>query len=184
VIDVAADTAAFVWAQIALARAAASLEEALHHAQPAIERLTVIKSDGRDLVSVVRGIAEAQRTKLGEKYNQTYGYRKELDDRRARLRAKFGTLTDAELTQLKRLDELMVPVSVEVQKYEEEKAKIDSREKSSLQLIAATRDAMEQWAAAHREVTLNLENRRPVSAESLTDAAVELRGLVKRIREL
>jgi hypothetical protein len=43
---------------------------------------------------------------------------------------------------------------------------------------------MEQWAAAHREVALSLENRRPVSTESLTEAAVELRDLVKRIREL
>jgi hypothetical protein len=43
---------------------------------------------------------------------------------------------------------------------------------------------MERWAAAHREVALSLEHRRPVSVESLTDAAVEVRDLVKRVREL
>ena len=183
-IDVAADTAAFVWAQIALARAAASLEEALRQAQPAIERLTIIKSDSRDLVIVVRGLAEAQRTALGTTYNEALGYRKDLGGRRGRLRAKFGTLTDAEVAELRRIDELMVPVNAEAQRYEEQKAKVDTREKANLQLIAATRDAMEQWAAAHREVALSLENRRPVSTESLTEAAIELRDLVKRIREL
>jgi hypothetical protein len=182
--DVAADTAAFVWAQIALARGAASLEEALQHAQPAIERLTIIKSDSKDLVSVVRGLAEAQRAELGATYNEAIGYRKELAGRRARLRAKVATLTDAEGAELKRIDDFMAPPNAEVQKYEELKAKIDTREKANLQLIAATRDAMEQWAAAHREVALSLQNRRPVSTESLTEAAVELRDLTKRIREL
>ena len=182
--DVAADTAAFVWAQIALARGAASLEEALQHAQPAIERLTIIKSDSKDLVSVVRGLAEAQRAELGATYNEAIGYRKELAGRRARLRAKVATLTDAEGAELKRIDDFMAPPNAEVQKYEELKAKIDAREKANLQLIAATRDAMEQWAAAHREVALSLQNRRPVSTESLTEASVELRDLTKRIREL
>ena len=78
----------------------------------------------------------------------------------------------------------MAPPNAEVQKYDELKARIDAREKANLQLIAATRDAMEQWASAHREVALSLENRRPVSTEALTEAAVELRDLVKRIREL
>jgi hypothetical protein len=183
-VDVAADTAAFVWAQIALARAAASLGEALKAAQPAIERLTIIKSDSKDLVSVVRGLAEAQRSELSSTYNEAIGYRKDLAGRRAKLRAKFGTLTDAETTELKRIDDFMAPPNAEVQKYDDLKTKIDTREKANLQLIAATRDAMEQWAAAHGEVALALENRRPVSTESLTEATVELRDLVKRIREL
>jgi hypothetical protein len=183
-VEVAADTAAFVWAQIALAKAAGSLDEALKAAQPAIERLTIIKSDSKDLVVVVRGLAEAQRAELGATYNEALGYRKDLAARRAKLRAKFGTLTDAEAADLKRIDEFMTPPNAEVQKYDELKAKIDTREKANLQLIAATRDAIEQWAAAHREVALALENRRPVSTESLTEAAVELRDLVKRIREL
>ena len=182
--DVATDTAAFVWAQIALARAAASLEEALQQAQPAIERLTVIKSDSKDLVSIVRGLAEAQRVDLNATYNEAIGYRKDLAARRAKLRAKFGTLTDAEATELKRIDDFLVPPNAEVQKYDERKVKIDTREKANLQLIAATRDAMEQWASAHRDVALALQSRRPVSTESLIEASVELRDLVKRVREL
>jgi hypothetical protein len=184
-VDVAADTAAFVWAQIALARAAASLEEALKAAQPAIDRLTVIKSDSQDLVSIVRGLAEAQRTVLDATYNEAIGYRKDVAARRKTLRAKFSTgLTDAEAVELKRIDDFMAPPNAEVQKYDELKAKIDTREKANRQLIAATRDAIEQWASAHREVAIALQNRRPVSTESLTEAAIELRDLVKRTREL
>lgn len=181
---VAADTAAFVWAQIALARAAASLREALGHAQPAIERLTALRSDSADLVKVIRGVAEVQRTDLARTYDEAFGYRKVLAGRRGTLRARFGTLTEGELAELRRIEELMVPVNLEIEKYEERKARIDDRERASLQLIAATRDAMERWAAAHREVALSLESRQPVGVASLTDAALELRDLVKRIREL
>ena len=39
---------------------------------------------------------------------------------------------------------------------------------------------MERWATAHRELALSLQNRRAVSVESLSDAAIELRDLVKR----
>ena len=183
-VSVASDAAAFVWAQIALARGAASLEAALKEAQPAIERLTIIKSDSKDLVIVVRGLAQAQRTALVGTYNEALGFQKDVAARRSKLRAKFGTLTDAEAAELKRTDEFMVSPNAEAQKYDELKTKIDTREKANLQLIAATRDAIEQWAAAHREVALALENRRPVSTESLTEAAVELRDLVKRTREL
>ncbi|MGH7390524.1 MAG: hypothetical protein ACREM3_13860 [Candidatus Rokuibacteriota bacterium] len=184
--NVAADTAAFIWAQVALARGAASLEQALGHAQPAIDRLAEIMSrDTDDLLKIVRGLSVAQRTTLTEAFNEAFGYRKTLAQRRSTLRDKgFGNLTTADLGELQRIDELMTPVNAELQKYDEQSARIDRRERANLRLVAATRDALERWATAHREVALALQNRRPVSVESLNGAAVELRTLVTRIREL
>ncbi|HSE92462.1 MAG TPA: hypothetical protein VLF19_04080, partial [Methylomirabilota bacterium] len=183
---VAADTAAFIWAQVALARGAASLQEALGHAQPAIDRLAEIMSrDTDDLAKIVRAMAVAQRTTLNETFNEAFGYRKTLARRRSILRdTGFGNLTEAELGELERIEELMTPVNAELQKYDEQSVVIDRREKANLRLVAATRDSLERWAAAHREVALALQNRRPVSVESLNGAAVELRALVRRIREL
>jgi len=185
-IKVGADSAAFIWAQIALARGASSLRDALSHAQPAIDRLAeIIGSDTRDLVNVVRGAAEAERTTLNAAFNETRGFELSLSRRRGELRRQgFGQLDREELAELRRIDELMAPVNAQVQTYEEHRAKIDRREKASLQLIAATRDAMERWAVAHADVTVSLQNRRPVSVEALTEGAIELRRLITRMQEL
>jgi len=109
-----------------------------------------------------------------------------LAKRRGELRRKgLGQLNRDELAELTRIDEqLMKPVNAEAQKYEEQMAKIDRREKTSLQLIAATRDAMERWAIAHADVAVSLQTRRAVSVESLTEGAIELRELIKRMRAL
>ena len=183
---VASDTAAFIWAQIALVRGAASLGEALTMAQPVIDRLTeLITTDNRDLASIVRGAAIAQRTALDAAYNEPFGYAGTLARRRTMLRAKgYGELSKDEIAELARIDELMVPANAQLQKREEQLLRIDRRERASLQLIAATRDAMERWAAAHRDVALAIQERKAVSVESLTDATIELRELVKRMREL
>ena len=183
---VASDTAAFIWAQIALVRGAGSLGEALTTAQPVIDRLTeLITSDNRDLASIVRAAAVAQRTALDAAYNEPFGYAATLARRRTMLRAKgYGELTKDEITELSRIDELMVPANAQLSKREDELARIDRRERASLQLIAATRDAMDRWAAAHRDVALALQERKSVNVESLTDATIELRDLVKRMREL
>jgi hypothetical protein len=183
---VASDTAAFVWAQIALVRGAASLGEALTIAQPVIDRLTeLITSDNRDLASIVRGAAVAQRTALEAAYNEPFGYAGTLARRRTALRAKgYGALTKDEIAELARIDELLVPAQAQLQKRDDALVRIDRRERASLQLIAATRDAMERWAAAHRDVALAIQERKPVSVESLTEATIELRELVKRAREL
>jgi hypothetical protein len=184
-IGVAADTGAFIWAQIALARGAESLDEALGHAQPAIDRLVeIIGRDTRDLARIVRAMAEAQRGALNKTYNTAMGYREVVEQEREKLRAKDFTGLVRSQSELKRAEELMALVSAEMQRYGEEKARIDAREKAGLLLVAATRDAMERWAAAHRDVALSLQNRRPVNVESLTAGAVELRTLVARIREL
>jgi hypothetical protein len=184
-VNVAADTAAFVWAQIALAKGAGSLEEALGHAQPAIDRLAdIMTRDTDDLGKIIRGSALLQRNTLGVTFGDAVGYRKTVAQRRSELRNKFGRLTEAELAELKRIDEMMIPVNVEIQKFDEQRTRIDRREKANLQLVAATGDALARWAAAHREVALALQNRRPVSVESLTGATVEVRALVTRAREL
>jgi hypothetical protein len=184
-IGVASDTAAFIWAQIALARGAESLDEALGHAQPAIDRLAeIIGRDTRDLAKIVRAMAEAERGALNKTYNTAIGYREVVEQEREKLRAKdFAGLAKSQ-PELKRVEELLALVSAEVQKYDEQKARIDAREKAGLLLVGATSDALERWAAAHRDVALSLQNRRPVNVESLTAGAVELRALVARIREL
>ena len=51
-------------------------------------------------------------------------------------------------------------------------------------LIKTAQDSVQQWVTAHKQVVNALKNRRPVSTESLLEAAVEIRSLLKRIREL
>jgi hypothetical protein len=183
---VATDAAKFIGAQIALMLAAASLEDAVTRAQPAIERIAShMHDDATSLRSIVRALAAAEVRELNTQYGSATAYTNLLRAERDKLRGQSSfTSLKAQRAGLDDVEKFMALAAVEMKAYEEQRMAIDKRAKARLQLVAATGDALNRWSVAHAKVAEALRARQPVSVESLADAAVELRGLINRVREL
>lgn len=63
---------------------------------------------------------------------------------------------------------------------------IEERQHTGRSLFAAAADATAQWSTAHQAVVIALQQRRQgaIDAQSLSQSAVQIRGLINRIREL
>lgn len=90
---VATDVAKFVYAQIALARAADTLAEALERAQPAVARIAqILRQDIDDLSAILQTVALAERNALRTQHQIELGFRDSLVERRDALYAQSGAL--------------------------------------------------------------------------------------------
>ncbi|MCA9617384.1 MAG: hypothetical protein KC731_00085, partial [Myxococcales bacterium] len=90
---VVTDVAKFVYAQIALARAADTLDEALQRAQPAVARIAqILRQDIDDLGAILQAVALAERNALRTHHQIELGYRDSLVERRDALYARSGAL--------------------------------------------------------------------------------------------
>jgi len=68
--------------------------------------------------------------------------------------------------------------------YQAKFAANQKRLRASRQLINAAAAAVDAWSAGHAQLAVAARNNTTVSTQAMLDAAVELRDLVKRIREL
>jgi hypothetical protein len=100
----ALDVAKFVYGQIALARAAVSLEDALDQAQPAVSRIVaLLGADMDDLWAALATCLEAQRSELLESHQVELAFRATLIAQRHSLSALSGALDDARSQEVARL---------------------------------------------------------------------------------
>ena len=106
---VATDAAKFVYAQIALVRAASALEKALEQSQPAIGQIAhTIARDLDDLSAVFQAANAGILLALQEEHNRGLGFRQGLVDERNILYAKgVGAFTAQEHTRLKEINEFI-----------------------------------------------------------------------------
>lgn len=189
------DAAKFVWTQIELARGAASLEEALAAAQPAVDRIAQkLRDDFQDLDVALRAAVESQRGALeGEPtYNVSVGTRDTIAEHKLALvqalaerAGPSGTaLTDDDIAALERIDALASSNAAMLSPTEERLAELDTRARTIADLLSASSGAIERWSVAHRDLVSAVKARRSVDVDSLSSAAVEIRDLIKRVREL
>lgn len=183
------DAAAFVYAQIARARAAATLEESLTLTQPALERIAVyVRADMKRLddVLVIVGDDAAQRVRLDEKYKGLKAYREFLAESRREIWSKLqsaGRLTEEQAQQLALLDDQLAATEGLAGELAEEMGAAQERTRAQRELLAAGLEAMDRWAEAHAQLVRAVKERRSVNQESLIEAAVELRALIRKVRE-
>ena len=86
--------------------------------------------------------------------------------------------------ELAELSKLMADADARYAVYQ---AKLDGnleRLRASRQLINAAAAALDAWSAGHAQLAVAARNKTTVNTQALLDATVELRELVKRIREL
>jgi hypothetical protein len=194
-LGVVTDAAKFVWAQIELARGAASLEEALAAAQPAIDRIAdKLGDDFKDLDVALRAAVEGQRGAIeaDPTYNIGVGTRDTIVESKLhlleRLAQRAGNdrdgLTDDDIAALGRIDALAESTSAVLEDPEKRLDELGTRAGATTDLLHASADAVQRWSIAHRDLVNAVANRRGVDVDSLTSAAVEIRDLVKRVREL
>jgi hypothetical protein len=178
--------AAFVYAQIAKARAASSLERALVEIQPAIERIAQIMSDQmQPLDDLIRTACQAQRDELRISNQSKVAYRASLVASREKWMDKIRSELDSgrkpsEITQvdeIKRLEELLAATDSWNGFLQDQLRAIAERERLSRLLISETKSALVEWAAAHARMLTAIRTRRMLSAAELVQAAERIRGL-------
>ena len=181
---VATDLLKFMYNQIATIRAAKQLANALEAAQPAVEEIArLMRKDLEDLDKVVRAA-----NTIAEGNDATEMSNSGLDSHRKSLieaMKKDRDLSKKEnREELAELSKLMADADTRYAVYQAKLGKNQERLRAARQLINAAGAALESWSAGHAQLAVAARNNQTVSTKALLDSAVELRDLVKRIREL
>lgn len=181
---VATDTAAFIYAQIAAARAARSLADALGQAQPAVERIAgIMARDLADAEALLRAAVKLKETELARAYNTEMAFYASLLEERAAIYRK-ARRTGADETRLLELEQLIQATQSWRAPMQAESAALAGRLRAGRQLIAASRQALSEWSSAHADLAAAVQAGRGVDAAGLTAATEEMRELIGRMRAL
>lgn len=203
VVELSADTAAFVYGEYSKYVAAKSLQEALDGFGPSIARITqLVEAQIADAQRLFDEQIEAQvqllqTPALGpEDTDRRFGgwikRRGELDETAEQatqlLVHGIGSNNTKEIARSKAMiadiETGRKVIEPRMAEYEEKLQAIRQREKLGRSVIGAAQNAVAAWGIAHQQLVNAVRQRRPVSVESLTAAVVELRTLIQRWREL
>jgi hypothetical protein len=203
VVELSADTVAFVYGEYSKHVAAKSLEEALEKFGPSMAKITALVqaqiADARRLfVEQIEAQVQLLQTpaqtpedasrrfgnwikrhgELDETAEQATqllvrGIKNNKPDNVAKAKAMIA---DVETGQ-----KMIAPHLVE---YEAKIHVIRQREKAGRSILGTAENAVAAWGVAHQQLAIAVKERKPVSVESLTAAVVEIRTLTQRWREL
>ena len=176
------DVAVFVYQQIALARAANSLEQSLERLQPAVERIADLIGKQLDDAQVILVSSNriAEQT-LRSRYSDETGYLLALRKERLGL-YRVTPLTPSNAERLLQIENVERTVTTKLEPMETELKANAARLKTALQLIAATRQAVSDWAVAHRQMLAAVRDGARVDPQMLVESIVEVRELVRKVR--
>lgn len=180
----AVDTGTFVYAQIAAARAARSLGEALTQAQPAVERIaTIMAADLNDAEAILRAAVKLKETELARTYNaETAYYASLLEERTAIYRKPRRTTADE--SRLLEIEQLLQATQSWRRPMRAEADALERRLRAGRQLIGASRQALAEWTVAHADLAAAVQAGRRVDAAGLVAATEQMRELIGRIQAL
>jgi hypothetical protein len=85
---------------------------------------------------------------------------------------------------LKRIEELLALAEQWHTGYDAQQAAIAERGRLGAEMIATTRDALGDWAAAHAKLLDAVRTKRAPNVADLVDAAKRIQDLVARYRQL
>ena len=185
-VTVATDTASFIYGQIALVRASRSLEEALMNAQPAVQRIaTIIALELKKLDEILR-LASADIDSARQVNHQVeLGFRKALIKEQKGLYSNNpADLKPKQKARLLEINELIESTKIWYEPLQTKKEQVEKRLHAGRDLIAAAGQATGQWAAAHEQLVHAIRDNRSINTKALVQATLEVRELIKRIREL
>jgi predicted HAD superfamily phosphohydrolase len=181
---VANDTVKFLAAQVANIRAAKQLARAFTEAQPAVEKIAqLMRQDLDDLDGIVQAANQIIETDVVAARSES----RLLDQRKAileQMKRERDLAKKEDRDELVQLSQLLVDVEARDAVYQ---AKLDvgaERLRVARQLIGAANAALDAWLIGHQQLAVAARNKTTVSTRALLDSAVELRDLVKRMREL
>lgn len=193
-LGVATDTFAFLNTQIANIRATRSLERSLEASEPLIRDMSnVIGGQVSHAKTLFQQAIESEGRALDHDIDDTA----QLDTRLEAMEREEGfhlaalaeqPARDAERrvseANLKRIRDGRAAIAPRVTAYRSARAALAARAQTGNDLFAATEHALETWRESHTKMVRAIRERRPVSFESLTAAAEEIRELSRRWRAL
>ncbi len=178
----AVDVGAVVYRQIALVRAAQSLDESLERMQPAVDRIAeLIVGQLEDAAVILAAASQLEAVNLRREFADDTGYRDALQRERRALYAP-GPLTPATAERLEQIDRAERIVAARLQPMEHQLAAGARRLRQSTQLIA--QQAVRDWAGAHRQLRRAVSESRTLDPAALLHSVDELRVLVRKVREV
>jgi len=203
VFELSAETVAFVYGEYSKHVAAKSLEEALDKFGPSIAKITaLVQAQIADAGRLFDEQIEAQvqfiemPAQTPEDADKRYGNwikrHRELDktaEQATQLlvqgiqnnRPNDIAKAKAMISDLETGRKMVAPRMAE---YEAKKHAIRKREKAGRSIIGSAENAVAAWGIAHQQLVKAVNERKPVSVESLTAAVIEIRTLIQRWREL
>ncbi len=182
-VALATDVAKFVYNQIALAHAAKSLEKSMEAAQPAIESIaTLLTSDLKDLDDILQAANKSVELDFRNEFSDQISYRNHL--RNLIINRAVNPNDEGNLASQVQLSQLLEATNAWYGEYLEGREKIANRLRTRRALIHAAVRSPQDWAVAHGQIVAALKAGRPVNTQSLVQAAIEIRELIRKVREL
>lgn len=177
-VGVVTDIGKYIYAQIALARAAKSLQKSMETAQPAVE--AICKLMVADLADVLRAAANKAEQAVDLEYNALIGYRKDLIQELGGSDPKKAETLDRQA----KLGGLLEASNGWYAEYASKIKAIDERRRAGRALIKESAQVAVSWGVAHGNLLTALRERRPVNVESLVQASVEIQTLIRKVQAL
>jgi hypothetical protein len=203
VLQLSADTVAFVYGEYTKHVSAKSLEEALDKFGPSIAKITTLvqaqiadarRLFGQQIEAQVQLLQTQAQTSedAGRRFGNWLKHYRALDERAAQAmqllilginnnNTNDITRAKAMLADIETGQKMIAPRLAE---YEAQMHVIRQREKVGCSILGTAENAVAAWGMAHQQLVKAVQERQPVSVESLTAAVVEIRTLIQRWREL
>lgn len=180
------DTAGFIGDAVAKLRAARSVRQSMEAAEPIVQQSMIgIAAQTGTAERLFRASISEQRNGIDRKCDLVRNVERSLDELALQIggQATVGASPDmeAKATRLRTGREAIAP---HVADCDSAVAALDAREREGTALFAATSAAFEAWRSSHTRVVTAVQQRRPVSVQSLLTASEDLRALVTRWRDL
>ncbi len=181
----AVDVAKRVYREIAVVRAAKSLEEALDRSRRPVEEIALhVGKDIEDLKDILQAASDKISGDLEIEHQVGIEFRRKLIDRRNALYAiGIDGLTAAQKSELMEVDALIASTDEWHGPMREQLRAATARLLAGEGLIDAAGTAVKQWGLAYNNLVFAVNARRPVSTQSLAAAAADIHDLIQRIRE-
>ena len=203
VIELSAETVAFVYGEYSKHLAAQSLEEALDKFSPSMAKITgLVEEQVADARRLFEEQIEAQVQMLeggsfddnaaGISYGNWIKRNRQLigmsdtasKEFTAAIESNRHKMVEAAKSRISNIKSAQEIVRPRIEEYEEKLHTIRQREKVGRGVLEAARNTVGAWGTAHQRLVKSVSERKPVSVESLTAAVSEIRTLTQRWREL
>jgi hypothetical protein len=182
---VAGDIARFLADRIAIVRASRSLEDGLAQAQPAVDRIAehLASETERQLKPLLKRAHDNVVSGIKGNYEDDDNFAASFRPRQTALRAEL--LKDAsKVTQLQDFDRIQANVATSLRERDHKIDQAAAAYKARLQLVNSLSTATVAWAAAHRDLSAAIREKRTVSVTELQETVIELKELIRKVRAL
>jgi hypothetical protein len=181
------DTFARLYGEVANIRASRSLAASLAAADPIMQGIAgTVSGQVDEAEGIFNQLISQQRRQINSAFDHISNLDAELQRQEIEIvgsasQGSGGSALQANLTRLRDARALLAP------RVAERQAALDAvaaRERAGRNLFVATRTALHNWGESHSRLVKAVQERRPVSFQSILAASQDVRSLIQRWREL